>query len=165
MTLQECTALLTPLALAMRADVDDPTFRAYHRILKDVPATLAQAALDDLTTNGMRFMPSAPEILNGAEKARRRLLALNPYEGCAECEFQRGFRNVLTPAGQKTVEACPCKARHLEKLDRMGLRNGIAMLPGESGVGESEQVFPTVEQLPAAMRQKLLEAVRQKVLR
>jgi hypothetical protein len=164
-TIEETVAVLTPLALAMRADFDAPTFKAYQRILKDVPANLAQAALDDLTTNGLRFMPSASEILNASEKARRRLLALNPYEGCAECEFQRGFRNVLTPAGQKPVEACPCKARHLEKLGRMGLRDGIAMLPGEAGVGESEQVFPTVEQLPAAMRQKLLEAVRQKVLR
>lgn len=164
MTLEECTALLTPLALALRADMDGPTFRAYARVLKDVPVALADRALTDLSVSGLRFMPSAPEILTASEQVRRRLLALNPWDGCAECEEQRGFRTIIGEGGQPTVEPCPCKARHLEKLGRMGLREPIALLPGEASTTE-EQVYPTLEQLPAPLRKQIADIAGRKVLR
>lgn len=164
MTLDECTALLTPLALAMRADLDKPTFRAYHALLKNVPATLGAAALEDLTGSGMRFFPSAPEILTASEKARRRLLALNPYEGCAECEDQKGYRTIQTEGQQKAVEPCPCKRRHQQRLAVMGVLEAIALMPGEA---ESQVAtsYPTLEQIPARMRESLTAMAERKRLR
>jgi hypothetical protein len=164
MTLQECTAQLATLALALRADVDDPTFRAYHRVLKDTPAQLLEVAIDDLSRTGVRFLPAATELLAACETARRRLLALNPYDGCAECEDQRGYRTVLNAAGQKTVERCPCKGRHLEKLARMGLSAPLASLPGEVA-RESEQVYPSADQLPAPVRDRLVQISGQRLMR
>lgn len=165
MTLQECTALLTPLALALGRDVDGPTFRAYHKRLEDVPVRLAELAIVQLDHEGaLRFLPSAPEIRAASEKVRRQQLALHPYDGCAECEMQPGWRNVITERGS-AVEKCPCKGRHQEKLASLGLLEAVGLLPGESGVGESEQVFPTVAQLPAPIREQLTLVAGKKALR
>jgi hypothetical protein len=163
-TLQECTALLAPLALAMRTDLDEPTFKAYHRVLRDVPAHLAASALDALTQEGLRFFPTAIEIQGAAERVRRALLAAHPYEGCVECDHQRGYRTIAVN-GQKTVGPCPCKARHRAKLERLGVADPIAALPGEAGTIESEQVYPTLEQLPGSLQKQIREAVGRKLLR
>lgn len=164
MTLEECTSLLAPLALALQKPMDGPTFRAYHRILKDVPAELANHALTEIVASGLVFMPSAPEILIASEKARRRLLAQYPYTGCAECEEQRGYRSVLGDGGQPTVEPCPCKNRWLERLGRMGVREPLALLPGEASTTE-EQVYPTFDQLPAGVRQQIGTIAAQKAIK
>lgn len=164
MTIDECVALLTPLALALRVDMDVPTYRAYAKVLKDVPVQLADHALTELSASGLRFMPSAPEILTASEKARRRLLAQYPYTGCAECEEQRGYRSVLGSSGQPTVEPCPCKNRWLERLGRMGAREPLALLPGEAST-TGEQVYPTLDQLPAPLRQQIAAVAAQKVLK
>lgn len=165
MTLEECVALLTPLALALHKPIDVPTFRAYHRILKDVPVGLADQALTDLSKSGLVFMPTAPEIQAASERVRRRLLALNPYDGCAECEGHIGMREVRSAAGQLTVEPCPCKVRWQSRLAGMGLREPIACLPGEAGVGENEQVYPTLDQLPANLRHQIAAVAAQKALK
>jgi hypothetical protein len=138
MTIEETVALLSPLALALRVDLDAPTFRAYHKQLERVPAPLVDAALTDLSDGGLRFMPTAPEIKQAAEKKRRQLLAANPYTGCVECENQIGYRPVLGAQGQQvTVERCPCRTRHLSRLEQLGLREQLSDLPGEAGVGEN----------------------------
>lgn len=164
MTLKECASILGPIALAFRADVDEPTFRAYHRLLKDVPPGLLEAGIEILLDAGQRFFPSAVELQQGAERARRNLLAAYPYEGCAECEEQRGFRTLTAANGQKTVQPCPCKRRHLERLEGMGLRSSLAQLPSEAAGGD-EAVYPTLEQLPSSLRDKLQLMASQKVLR
>lgn len=161
MTLEECVALLTPIALAYRADMDGPTFRAYHRVLKDVPVALAVAALEALESNGSPFMPNAPMILAASETSRRQLLAAHPYDGCADCEGQRGYRTVITAGRQNTVERCPCRARHEAKLASLGLREPLALLPGESGP-EGETAYPTLEQLPANLRARIESVASQK---
>lgn len=165
MTLEETVALLTPLALALRAEVDAPTFRAYHKHLKDVPMALADAALTDLSDGGLRFMPTAPEIKQAAERKRRQLLAANPYEGCVECEGQRGFRTVLIEGGQKTVEPCPCRHRHMVRLERLGIGEVLSDLPGEAGVGENERVYPAFEELPPKVQAQIRDTVARKQLR
>lgn len=164
MTLEELKAALIPVALALRADFDGPTQRAYHRVLKDTPTPLVVAALEQLIDTGLRFMPNASEIQVAAEKARRQLLAAHPYEGCAECEAQRGFRTVLTEGGQKTVETCPCKARHRQRLEQMGALTALVTLPGEEHA-DDEAVYPTLEQLPERIRARLSAVAGQKVLR
>lgn len=164
MTLEECTALLTPFALAMRADMDQPTFRAYHRMLQDVPLALAEPALEALSRTGLTFFPTAPEIQAAAERYRRQQLALNPWTGCADCEDQRGYQTVLTDGGQKTVSPCPCKARHQSRLAERGLLEPLALLPGEGGALDPT-TYPDIQQLPAVHQQRLTQIASSKVMR
>jgi hypothetical protein len=164
-TLKECVALLTPLALAMRVDLDQPTFRAYHALLKDIPIILGQAALEDLSSSGLTFFPTAPEIQRASEKARRRLVALHPYEGCIDCEGQIGFRPVLKDGRPtNTVVPCECKARHQMRLSEIGVLEPVSQLPGETEP-QTETSYPTMAQIPAPIRQRLTAIAGVKVLR
>lgn len=160
----EFVAAFEPLVLALRADFDKPSWTVYFRVMQKVPASLLEAAVEQYFADGITFLPTAPELLAACETARRRMLALHPYDGCAECEDQRGYRTVIGESGQKTVERCPCKARHLDKLARMGLGEPLAALIGEVS-RESEQVYPTREQLPAPIRERLTEIAGQRLLR
>lgn len=166
MTLEETVALLSPLALALQKDMDAPTFRAYHQQLKRVPAALVDAALTELSDGGIVFMPTAPEIKQAAEKKRRQLLAANPFEPCVECEESPGLRPVMGEAGRQiTVERCPCKGRYLARLERLGLRESVSDLPGESGVGENERSYPAFEELPARVQAQIRDVVGPKLIR
>ena len=160
----EFVEILEPLVLAMRAEFDQPTWTAYFRALEDVPAGVLSVAVQSLLREPLEFFPKAGELRATAERQRRVLLAAYPYDGCAECEDQRGFRTVITDGGQKTVTACPCKERHRSMLARMGVVEPLAALPGESGAGD-DRTYPTLEQLPAAVRTQLLDVASQKVLR
>lgn len=164
MTLEECTALLAETAIALRVQIDAPTFRVYHKHLADVPHAVAEAAIAELSRAGMRFFPSATEIRAASEKTRRQQLALNPWSACAECETQPGWRTITDARGDSRVERCPCKKRHQERLSGLGLLEPIAALPGEVE-RESEQVYPTVQQLPADIRKQLESVSSRKVLR
>lgn len=160
----EFVEILEPLVLAMRAEFDQPTWTAYFRALEDVPAGVLAVSVQTLLREPLAFFPKACELRATAERQRRVLIAAYPYDGCADCEYQRGFRTVLTDAGQKTVEPCPCKARHRAMLARLGVVEPLAALPGESGAGD-ERTYPTLEQLPQAVRTQLLEVAQQKALR
>lgn len=164
MTRAEFVAILEPLALAMRADMDAPAWGAYYRAFADVPAALLSRVVDRLIREPLQFFPKAGELRAECEKQRRAVLALHPYEGCPDCEHSKGWRQRRLPGQQAVVERCPCQGHHRERLAAMGVLDALTALPGESE-GASEQVFPTVEQLPAPLRQQLLEQVRQKVLR
>lgn len=164
MTVEECTDLLEPLAIAMRVQLDVPTYLAYHAMLKDIPVELAALGLDTLRQAGaLRFFPTAPEIQCAAEKARRQQLALHPWSPCAECEDQPGWRPV-TRDGVSWLERCPCKARHQSFLETRGLRDQIAVLPSEAGAGD-ERVYPTLDQLPEKLQKQVKAVAAQKVLR
>src|SRR5688572_24424023 len=136
----------------MRTDMDVPTWTAYHRAFHDVPAALLAQVVDRLIIEPRQFFPKAGELRAECEKQRRAVLAMHPYDGCAECEHSRGFREIRSASGQTTVEPCPCRQRHRTKLERLGVAAALASLPGEVE-GESEQVYPTAEQLPAPLRQ------------
>jgi len=164
MTLDETVDLLTPLALAMRAPLGVPTFKAYHAVLKNVPMPLAAAALDQLTASGLRFFPSAPEIQAASERVRRQQLALQPWTPCCECEDTPRWRAAEID-GVTRMERCPCVGRHQAVLAERGLLEPIAMLPGEAGVGENEQAYPDVQQIPESVRLRLQAIAGQKVLR
>lgn len=166
MTLEECTDLLTPLALATRAQMDVPTYMAYHAMLKDIPAELGVLALEDLRTRGeLEFFPSAPKIQSAAERMRRQQLALHPWSPCVDCEDQPGWRSITDRDGDSRLKRCPCRARYQQSLKTRGLLEAIAVLPGEAGVGENEQIYPRLEQLPAKLQKQIQRVVDQKVLR
>ena len=164
MTLEDCTALLTEVAIGLRVQLDAPTFRVYHKHLADVPREIAEAALTEMARAGMRFFPSAPEIRSASEKVRRQQLALHPWSPCVECETQPGWRSIVDARGDRRVERCPCRGRHQERLSHMGLLAPIAALPGEAEK-ETEQVYPSAAELPEDVRRRLSAIAGQKALR
>lgn len=131
MTLDEMRAVLIPFALAIRADFDGPTQRAYLRVLKDVPAALLQSAVTVAEREAdMKFLPSAPEWLGRCETERRRLMALQPYEPCTRCN---GVGNVrLSAPGEfpKRYGRCQCWTSYLERMEALGVpQEPLAALP------------------------------------
>ena len=132
MTLEECTTVLAPAAIALGARLDVPTFRAYHRALQDVPLSLLEAALETAQRTPREpyepAFPPARRLRALAEQARHALIAAHPYEGCCECEDQRGWRTV-THADGAIVERCPGFRRHQEKLAQLGLGSMPLALP------------------------------------
>lgn len=165
MTLEETRALLIPLALAMRADFDGPTQRAYAQVLEKVPAHLVAAAVEQLKLTGLRFFPAATDLQTAAERARRQHLALNAWTPCCECEDSPKWRKVTESDGVQRMEKCPCVKRHQEQLASYGLLEPLSTLPGEAGVGENEPIYPTVAQLPAAIRGELEHIAGRKLLK
>ena len=164
MTLDECTELLTPLALAMRVQMGVPSFKAYHAILANIPFVVAQAGLDQLAQTGLRFFPTAPEIQAAAEKARRQLLALHAWEPCCECEDSPRWRTVEIDGVQR-LERCPCVKRHENLLADKGLLTPIALLPGEADLRDDPTAYPTVEQIPTGIRAQLAQISERKLIR
>jgi hypothetical protein len=129
MTLQECVAILAPVALACRAEVDEPTFRAYHRVLADVPAALAEAGLYLIIKSGDGFFPPAPKVLLAAEQARQQLIQAHPYEGCAECEATKGW-TAISDGNVTRLQRCACFHRHQEFLAAFGATRPLALPAG-----------------------------------
>lgn len=163
MTRAEFMALLSPLVLVTRAEFDKPTWSAYYLALKDIAPAVLQLVVESLLRDTLAFMPKAGEIRGAAEKARRVLLAAHPLVPCAECEDTKGWREIEMD-GVRRMQRCPCVGRHQAKLAGLGLAQPVASLPGEAS-GESEAVYPSLEQLPPAVRQALVSATAQKVLR
>lgn len=137
MTLKECTAILTPLVLALRAEMDAPTFRAYHRALDDVPKPLLESAVAAAMRLDSAFMPKPGELRALAETRRRELMAAHPYERCAACNFTGTVR--LAPANWERgtpplYGKCKCWDRYQVRLGELGIIAEPLALPA---VGES----------------------------
>lgn len=165
MTFEEMLAVVIPVALAMRAEFDGPTQRAYYRVLRDVAPGLLESALEGLGPSGATFLWTAPEMLHACERRRRQMLALHPWEPCAECEDFPGYRKVMTGGvQQETREKCPCKARHKARLAEYGLATPLAELPAEAWAGD-EKVYPTVDKLPETLRKQVEQVAARKQLR
>lgn len=120
MTLKECTALLTPLALRFRAQMDDPSFRAYHGALKDVPARVFALAVEMAGKPPRRFFPSAPELLEIAEQARVQMRAQLAFQPCAMCSRTPGW-NGLILNGVERLTRCECWKAHMSRVGELGV--------------------------------------------
>src|SRR5262245_59263949 len=130
MTDEECTAILAPFVLALRADFDEPTFMAYHQMLGGLSPRLLRDTLHALQGTGLRFMPTAPEVLAAAETERRRQVAARPYAGCVRCEQAKGWIEERDPAtGSTRAQRCPCWQEYQDALTRDGLLMPVAQLP------------------------------------
>lgn len=162
MTHEEFVGILAPLVLAMRAEFDAPTWQAYFRVLRDVPPGLLDAAVDVLMREPREFFPKAGELRAACERQRRVFLAGHRYDGCASCEQSKGWRTVLVD-GLPRAEKCPCLTVHKAKLAGLGLLEPISALPGEAA-GEDDGVYPTMDQLPTAVQQRVKLLAEQKVL-
>ena len=131
MTRAEFRAIVAPLALALRTELDAPTWGAYFRALKGVPVPLLQAAVDHAHRTPRQpyepTFPTAPTLCGYAEAARVQLLQRHPYTGCVECEAAIGWRPRLDHPN--TVERCPCHARHQQQLAELGVTKESLALP------------------------------------
>ena len=75
MTREAFKAILDPLVLALRAEVDLPTWTAYFRALQDVPPALLASAVER-AAKSCTFMPKPGELRAYAEQARQALVEL-----------------------------------------------------------------------------------------
>lgn len=161
MTLQECTAVLAPFVLELRGDFDDPTFRAYHRRLQDVPPRLLEAAVATLGATGLRFVPTAPELLAACEAARRAYVAANPYVGCPDCQESQGWR--LGADGR--ARRCPCVAAYQDRLARAGMDRPLSAVPVLRDDEPLQLPAPTLDGLPTDVRPAVQALARTKGMR
>lgn len=134
MTRAEFRAILAPLALALRTELDMPTWGAYFRVLQDVPVPLLQAAIVHAERTPRQpyepTFPTAPTLRAYAEAARVKLLEEHKYQGCIDCENSVGFRPRLDQPN--TVERCPCHARHQQQLAQLGVtKEPLAIAPAK----------------------------------
>ena len=121
---------MVPLAVAMRAEFDEPTWLVYYRALSDVPLPLLAAAVLTLVRSDRPMMPRPGEIRAAAESERMALLARYPYQGCIDCEDQIGWRTV-TINGRRFAERCPCRDRYAAKLQAMGVGPPLLLPAGD----------------------------------
>jgi len=149
-TLKECTAILTPLALALRADMDAPTFRAYFRALEDVPVALLEHAVNVAMRSESPFLPKPGELRALAETRRREVLAAHPYERCAACHYV-GTVRVGTQGGKPVYGRCACWTAYQKRIEALGIgEKPIAALPAarepdpEPPVIEMDDVPPAI---------------------
>lgn len=127
MTLHECTKLLARLAVTLRAELDEPDFRAYHRALDDVPVELLAAACQ-LAAQAPRGkfeprFPTAPKLREFAERARQQASGSKKWEPCDEC--QHGW--VLSPHADGRVTRCACWRAHQARITAGGLSTPLAL--------------------------------------
>lgn len=126
MTLEECTGLLAELALTLGADVDETSFRSYHRALQDVPVSLFEAAVTR-AAKSCRFLPRPAELRQFADEARIALLKAHPFQPCVECS-EVGWREVEIN-GVKRMVRCRCWNAHQAQLQRLGVGKAPLTLP------------------------------------
>jgi hypothetical protein len=138
MTLKECTSILTPLALALRTDMDTPTYRAYHRALEKVPVGLLQAAVDRAMASSSPFFPKAGELLALCEERRKEIAAAHPYERCNACG---GFGKVKIPDGSipPRYRNCGCYETYQKRLEALGITDKPLALPPAREMFEAQQ--------------------------
>lgn len=142
MTLQECTALLAPLGVALGVAIDDPTYRAYHRCLQDVPLPLLQRACDVAITRPRghyeaRF-PTPMMLRQWAEEARQVWLKQFPWSACEVCAENSGFVEVLDEHGVTRLTRCSCWREHQTRLAQSGMATVLALPPAESDSAEAD---------------------------
>ena len=165
-TRKQFAAIVAPLARALRTDMDAPSWTAYYRALGDVPPGVLAPVVDRLLREPLRFFPKAGELRAACEVHRRALLAEHPYEGCVDCEHSRGWCEIaIGTSGQTTVVPCPCRQRYREQLDALGLGGPLAQLPAAGADDDDEAEYPTVDQLPAALRDQLRGTSDRKAMR
>lgn len=156
MTIEELRAVLVPFALALRAEFDGPTQRAYARTLEDIPAPLLHAAVQRAEREGdLRFMPSAPEWRGRCEAERLRVLALHPYEACTDCH---GVGTVKTsPLGviPPTYGPCACRRRYLERMADMGIPAQPVAKVAIEPQATLNPPAPSLDELPPAISDRI----------
>jgi hypothetical protein len=131
LSLEVCTALLLPVAVALSYQVDQRTFKAYHRALRDVPPRLLHAACEHAVREPREpyapRWPTAPMFRVWAEQARQRWLAEHPWAPCAACQDAAGFIEQRDEKGVSRLARCACWRAHHEQLAAAGMRQPLTL--------------------------------------
>lgn len=129
----ELATLLHPLALRCGGPFPQPVISKYYRAVQHLSSDVVTTAIDSAVRMDPRYVPSPSELRDMAERHRKALQTAVPYDGCAECEGQKGYRTIISERGVRTVEPCPCRERYKLKLARLGAGNEpLALLEAES---------------------------------
>src|SRR5688572_14500143 len=127
MTREEFITILTPYLVSMRVDFDLPTFSAYYRVLKGVPATLFSAVVDRVMGEDRKYVPRAGEFKVLCELERKTIIAANPFRHCEQCDSM-GWRSLP----DRKAERCPCFTAHWARLEQLGAPAKPLALPPAS---------------------------------
>ena len=122
----EFVALLEPLRLMLRQEIDQPTWTVYYRALADVPAPLLQAAVDR-AGKSCTFLPRPSELRQFADEARTALLAANAFASCGVCSDQGWTETEID--GVKRQVRCRCWTAHQQKIQALGVGSQPVALP------------------------------------
>ena len=129
MTLEDCTTILTELAITLGARMDVPTYRAYHRALEDVPAPLLEAACDAAgrTPRGAYepTFPTPAKLRAMAESCRQALVAAHPYRP-GECCGGTGWQQAIED-GLIWVARCTCWQAHQQAIVALGIGSPLLL--------------------------------------
>lgn len=130
-------AILEPLALALRATIDQPTWTVYYRALRDVSLPLLQASVEiALHEPERKFFPTVPEFRAFARSCRLAILELHPYRPGGCCQGTGWAESELD--GVKYATRCPCWRVWLDEIRRLEF--------GEPVVRELPAADPTLVQ-------------------
>lgn len=145
MTLEDCTKLLAPVAIALGVRLDVPTFKAYHKALQDVPVNLLAAAVDAAQRLPRQpyapTFPTAPMLRAMAESCRQALLAAHPYEAGECCNFTgwSEIRDEAHPHGLAT--RCGCYHAYQHRLADLGIKTALVAPVKRLEAGEGFDPF------------------------
>jgi hypothetical protein len=126
MTWEEFREHTMPVAVQLGTEYDLPTWRAFHRTVKDVPLVLYLGALETVAKTRTKF-PAASQVLQMAEARRLELMSAHPYERCSDCH---GFGQIRvgTDLPPRYVR-CRCWDRYQAKLTSLGIGTEPLALP------------------------------------
>lgn len=140
MTLEDCTKILTPLALTLGTRMDVPTFLAYHLALQDVPAPLleAAAAAAGRTPRGAYepTFPTPAKLRSMAESCRQALVAAHPYRPLEACCNFTGWQNIAND-GVLFVTRCTCWQAHQQQIAALGIGSPLLLSAGVAPEAEA----------------------------
>jgi hypothetical protein len=117
----EFVAIVEPLRIAMRAEMDQPTWTAYYRAMQDVPVPLLVAAVETLMREDRQFFPKAGEIRGQCERERKAIIDANPYTGCEACAGTGWTEIVCSECQTRRVKACSCREDYKSRLVSLGV--------------------------------------------
>ena len=149
MTLEDCTKILTSLAITLGARMDVPTFRAYHRALQDMPVPLLEAAADAAgrTPRGAYepTFPTPATLRAMADVCRQALVAAHPYRPGPCCDHS-GWQSAAMD-GVAWVRRCTCWQAHQQAIAALGLGSPLLLSAAVQPEVEAEAFDPRAAQV------------------
>lgn len=126
MTWEEFKEHTIPLAVQLGAEWDVPTWKLYHRAVKEIPLSFYVAALQKAAESRSK-MPSAAQMREFAEAERKAILTTHTFVACEQCNGT-GWATVTTN-GEQWVSRCQCWKAHQAKLAEFGVTSKPLALP------------------------------------
>lgn len=147
-------AILEPLALALRATIDQPTWTVYYRALRDVSLPLLQASVEiALHEPERKWFPTVPEFRAFARSCRLAILEVHPYRPGDCCQGTGWSESELN--GVKYATRCPCWRTWLEEVRRLEFGESV---PRELSAADPTLVQSVIERVAQLVLSKRMPA-------